>query len=61
MAYRAEVHVSTGKSPYEVMFGLQMHIPVHLPTKPYDDVDGDPDSDEEVEIEEDTFWRKYVN
>ena len=29
-------------------------MPVHLLTKPYDNVDGDPDSDEEVEIEEDT-------
>ena len=54
MAYRAGVHASTGKSPYEVMFGLRMRMPVHLLTKPYDDVDGDPDSDEEVEIEEDT-------
>ena len=48
MAYRAGVHASTGKSPYEVMFGLRMHMPVHLLTKPYDNVDGDPDSDKEV-------------
>ena len=54
MAYRAGVHASTGKSPYEVMFGLCMRMPVHLLTKPYDDVDGDADSDEEVEIDEDT-------
>ena len=32
-------------------------MPVHLLTQPYDDVDGDPDSDEEVEIDEDT--RQY--
>ena len=54
MAYRAGVHASTGKSPYKVMFGLQMCMPVHLLTKRHDNVDGDPDSDEEVEIEEDT-------
>ena len=54
MAYRAGVHASTGKSPYKVMFGLRMHMPVHLLTKPYDDVNRDPDSDEEVEIKEDT-------
>ena len=29
-------------------------MPVHLLTQPYDDVDGNPDSDEEVEIDEDT-------
>ena len=54
MAYRAGVHASTGKSPYEVMFGLRMRMPVHLLTQPFDDVDGDPDSDEEVEIEPET-------
>ena len=54
MAYRTGVHASTGKSPYEVMFGLRMRMPVHLLTKPHHDVDRDPDSDEEVEIEEDT-------
>ena len=54
MSYRAGVHASTGKSPYKVMFRLQMCMPVHLLTKLYDDVDGDPDSDEEVEIKEDT-------
>ena len=54
MAYRAGVHASTGKSPYEVMFGLCMGMPVYLLTQPYDDVDGDADSDEEVEIDEDT-------
>ena len=54
MAYRAGVHASKGKSPYEVMFGLWMCMPVHLLTKPYDNADGDSDSDEEVEIEEDT-------
>ena len=54
MAYRAGVHASTGKSPYEIMFGLRMRMPVHLLTQPYDDVDGDVDSDEEVEIQEDT-------
>ena len=31
-----------------------MRMPVHLLTQPYDDVDGDADSDEEVEIDEDT-------
>ena len=31
-----------------------MHMLVHLITKPYDDVDGDADSDVEVKIEEDT-------
>ena len=54
MAYRAGVHTSTGKSPYEVMFGLRMRMSVHLLTQPYDDVDGDVESDEEVQIEEDT-------
>ena len=54
MAYRAGVHASTGKSPYEIMFGLRMRMPVHLLTQPYDDIDGDVDSDEEVEIQEDT-------
>ena len=54
MAYRAGVHASTGKNPYEVMFGLRMRMPVHLLTHPYDDVDGDAESDEEVQIEEDT-------
>ena len=54
MAYRAGVHASTGKSPYEVMFGLRMRMPVHLLTQPFDDVDGDPDSDEDVEIEPET-------
>ena len=54
MGYRAGVHASTGKSPYKVMFGLWMRMPVHHLTKVYDNVDGDPDSDEEVEIEEDT-------
>ena len=29
-------------------------MPVHLLTKPYDDLDSNPDSDEEVEIEKDT-------
>ena len=53
MAYRVGVHASTGKSPYEVMFGLRMRMHVHLLTQPYDDVDGDPDSDEDVEIDED--------
>ena len=54
MAYRAGVYASTGKSPYEVMFGLRMRMPVHLLTQPYDNVDGDAESDEEVQIEEDT-------
>ena len=31
-----------------------MCMPVHLLTQPYDDVDGDVHSDEEVEIQEDT-------
>ena len=31
-----------------------MRMPVHLLTKPYDDVDSDFDSGDEVEIEEDT-------
>ena len=69
MAYRAGVHTSTGKSPYEVMFGLRMRMPVHLLTQPYDNVDGDAESDEEVQIEEDTRpyeeisvnWRMCVN
>ena len=54
MAYRAGVHTSTGKSPYEVMFGLRMRMPIHLLTQPYDDMDSDVESDEEVQIEEDT-------
>ena len=54
MAYRAGVHASTGKSPYKVMFGLRIRMPVHLLTQPYDDVEGDADSDEEIQIQEDT-------
>ena len=54
MAYRVGVHASTGKSPYKVMFGLHMRMPVHLLTQPYDDIEGDADLDDEVQIEEDT-------
>ena len=55
MAYRAGVHASTGKSPYEVMFGLRMRMPVHLLTQPYDEADGEIDvDDDDVVIEEDT-------
>ena len=54
MTHRADVHASTGKSSYKVMFGLMMCMPVHLLTQPYEDVDGDPDSDKDMEIDEDT-------
>ena len=53
MAYRVGVYASTGKSPYRVMFGLRMPMPVHLLIQPYDDVDRDPDSDEDVKTDED--------
>ena len=35
MSYRSTCHESTGKSPYEVMFGCTMRLPFELKTNPF--------------------------
>lgn len=69
MAYRASQHCSTGKSPYEMLTGTQMRLPIDLsmlnlaPGAPAADQDEqvDPDTDAESHNSEDESPPRYPN
>ena len=48
MSFRGSQHCSTGKTPFEMMFGTQMRLPIELKTTPYV-----PNSDEEEDCDDD--------